>query len=89
MLDCLGEDLLGVVEKSGCGRLVLDFAAVDRIASEMLGVLVVTHKRLVARGGRMALCSMKPELREVFANLRLDQVFAIYDGVQEALATTR
>jgi anti-anti-sigma factor len=84
LIDCLGEDLLRVVEESGCRRLVLNFESVDRIASNMLGVLLVTHKRIVGLGGRLALCSMKPELHTVFATLRLDQVFTIYDGEQEA-----
>ena len=85
IIDCLGEHLLRVIESSGCHRLVLSFESVDRIASDVLGVLIVTHKRIVGLGGRLVLCSMKPDLRAVFATLRLDQVFTIYDGEQEAL----
>jgi anti-anti-sigma factor len=86
VIDLIGEQLVNLIEASGCRRLVLNFEAVDRIATPMLGALIITHKRLRDKGGRFALCALKPQLREVFEVLRLGRVFTIYDEEQDALA---
>jgi anti-anti-sigma factor len=84
----IGDAVNRWTETTDCRRFVLDFRAVDHISSEMLGVLLVAQKRIVDRGGRLLLCSLNGDLREVFATLRLDQVFTIVTGEPEALAET-
>jgi anti-sigma B factor antagonist len=85
LIDLVGEYLADLVETSGCRDLVLDFGHVDRVASHLLGALLIVYKRVVGRGGRLVLCSLKPALREVFVTLRLDLVFTIRDGEEPAL----
>jgi anti-anti-sigma factor len=86
LIDLIGNYLGDVVETSGCRHLVLDFAHVDRVASHLLGALLVVYKRVVGGGGRLVLCSLKPALREVFEMLGLDLVFTICDSDRQALA---
>ena len=47
----------------GCGRLLLDLAYVS---SAGLRVFLMLAKQSRAAGGRLALCSLAPEVKEVF-----------------------
>ncbi len=84
-IDAIGKQLARLVEHGGHRDLVLNFGSVVRLASDMLGELIVLHKKAYAVGGRIALCQFSPELREVFDVLNLDKVFKIYGTEQEAL----
>jgi anti-sigma B factor antagonist len=84
VINYIGQELLRLVTE-GCRRIVLDFRAVEALATHMLGELIVVHKRLQAAGGRLAVCELRPPLREVFELLKLSQVFHIYDTEQDAL----
>jgi anti-anti-sigma factor len=86
MIDVIQEDLTALIVKSGCRRLVLDFAAVAHIASDFVAALIVVKKRIAERGGELTLCGLNPNLRDVFATLHLDRVFTIKDNEQDALA---
>jgi anti-anti-sigma regulatory factor len=87
VIDLIGEELNLFLNTSDCRRLVLDFGSVDRVCSELLSVLIVVHKKLLERGGRLALCSLNTGLREIIATLRLDQVFVILEPGQDPWAT--
>ena len=89
VIDLVGENLTRLIETSGCLHLVLDFGLVNHVSSELMGVLIVTQKRLQGRGGRLTLCSLNADLRGAFAALRLDQVFTIVAGEPEALGDQR
>ncbi|HET9975861.1 MAG TPA: STAS domain-containing protein [Burkholderiaceae bacterium] len=59
------------------GVVVLDCVGLDYLASAGLGVLLKTHKRLAAHGGRLRLVGVRPALRDIFAYSGFDQVFEI------------
>jgi anti-sigma B factor antagonist len=58
-------------------QIVLDFSDVQYLSSPVLGRLLDLKKQIAAVGGRMALRSIHPDLREVFRLCRLDHVFDI------------
>lgn len=66
-------------------RMLLDFSAVKRLHSAMLAQLVDLHQRLAAVGGRLALCRMRPEVRDFFAVTQTDQLLAIFPDADAAL----
>jgi anti-sigma B factor antagonist len=86
-IDCVGEQLRDLVDRQGCHRLVLHFGAVERMASHMVGELIVLQKLIQAKGGRLVLCALNPHLLETFELLKLDRVFSIRDSEQQALQT--
>ncbi|HZT81065.1 MAG TPA: STAS domain-containing protein [Gemmataceae bacterium] len=73
--------------EAGGHRLLLHFGGVQRLDSTMLGAVVGLHKQVRAAGGRLALCGLSRELREVFDILQLNRLLAIYEGPEEALQT--
>ena len=84
-LRAVGERLLELGEQVGRHPLLLDFAGVQRLSSEMMGKLLGLQRRVQARGGRLALCNISPAIREIFSILRLTTLFTIYEDEQEAL----
>lgn len=81
----LAEDLIRLVDQEGCKDLLLDFSAVEFLSSAALNKLIILDKKVKAQGGRLKLCSMIPEIREVFVITRLNQLFDIVDTRAKAL----
>jgi anti-sigma B factor antagonist len=84
-LDMLGEQLVSIVDGTGRQKLLLDFQNVQDISSLAIGMLVTLNKKIRAAGGKLVLCRMDPELRQVLAITRLDSLFTIRGDEQEAL----
>jgi anti-sigma B factor antagonist len=86
-LTILGRQLWKLGDQVGRGPLIINFAGIERLSTEMLGNLVVLQRRVQGQGGRMKLCGISPALLEIFKILRLTRVFRICDEEQEALQT--
>jgi anti-sigma B factor antagonist len=84
-IQVVGEELLRQIEATHPPRFVLNFFTVIRMSSHMLGELMAIHKRTNAAGGRLALCGLRQQLRDIFTFLKLDQIFPIYDSEDEAV----
>jgi anti-sigma B factor antagonist len=82
----LARELFRLVDVEKRGSLLLNFSAVDYLSSGVLGKLITLEKKLRAAGGKLTLTNLRPEIREVFAMTRLDQLFDIRDDEVEALA---
>jgi anti-anti-sigma factor len=83
----MSEELLALAGGPGSGRVLVDFANVAYLNAATLGLLVLLHKRLQARGRRLVVCNLAPPLYEVFevANLhRLLDLRRQADGTQVA-----
>jgi anti-anti-sigma factor len=81
----VGEELLELAQELRCPQLVLNLANVPRAGSGFLGQAAELHGLLAARGGRLALCQVHPEVRRLLGVLHLDQLFAVYETEQDAL----
>jgi anti-anti-sigma regulatory factor len=51
----------------------------------MLGKLLMLRKLMAAKGGRMILCEIAPDIERVFVDTKLTQIFEIMDTEAEAL----
>lgn len=77
------DELLDLVQGERPTTAVISFEFVKRLSSEAISVLLRVRKEFDSYGGRLCLCEMRKEIREIFRVLRLD--FPIYDTVNEAL----
>jgi anti-anti-sigma factor len=84
-MQTLGRQLRNLGEQVGHGPLLLNFGAVERLSTEILGKLVALQKKVQQKGGRLALCEIHPQVFEVFKILKLPQVLTIFTDEQEAL----
>jgi anti-anti-sigma factor len=81
----IADRLLAMVHDDGRRFLLLNLGNVERLDSLLLGKLVMLHKRVLAAGGRLALCKLSPSLYEVFQTLGLTGYLWIYGEEQDAL----
>ena len=81
-------DELTALVRAGHHRLVLNFAAVERMSSQIVGAVAAAHRRCAAAdGGQLRLCGLRPELAEVFALTGLAGPVAIFPDERAALDT--
>lgn len=86
-VDGVRQALLRLAGDPGRGRLLLDFRAVEALTSAVLAVLLSLRGRLQKVGGRLALCELRPDVREVFAIAGLEGPLNVCATEQEALAS--
>ena len=76
-LEQLSRDLMEVLNKTTEERVILDFRNVKFMSSSMLGKLVQVHKKANEFKVKLKLCSIDPEIRQVFKITKLDKLFDI------------
>jgi len=76
------EALLAHVDRLGVPAVYLDVGTVQRIGKREIGAIILLAKRAHDRGGRMVLCNVGQEVREVIQIFRLDKLswFDLRDG---------
>ncbi len=83
----VGDELFQLVEKDKFKNVILNFDAVEFLGSAMLNKLIMMDKKVKAAAGKLRLCSLKPEIMEVFTITKLNRVFVIKknegDGLKE------
>jgi len=84
-IQIIGEQLFSLVDESGRRKLLLNFSNVDYLSSAALAKFITLNRKVSQAGGRLVMCSIDPQIREVFEITKLNKVFAIYAGEQEAL----
>lgn len=74
----------------GGGKVVVDLAAVDTIATTGITLLLVAHRELQQAGGRLVIAGTRGLVRDVLLRCRLDKVLNFAptpgDGIQSAVA---
>jgi anti-sigma B factor antagonist len=85
VIQSIGNQLFGLVEEDGRQRIILDFSNVEYLSSAALGKLITMDKKVKAAGGKLRLCSIRPDIYEVFAITKLNQVFDITDDQDQAI----
>src|SRR5215213_7556097 len=73
-IQLIGEQLFELVDDMGKRKLLLNFANVEYLSSAALGKLITLNKKVRSSGGQLALCNIKPEIKEVFSITKLDKV---------------
>ncbi|MDA1055988.1 MAG: STAS domain-containing protein [Planctomycetota bacterium] len=77
--------LLGLAEETDVPFLLLDFGDADYFGGGFLSVLVRCHGLIKQRGGQIALCRVRPVLRDLLRIVRLDSLWLIYDSHQQGI----
>jgi anti-anti-sigma factor len=92
--DELRDQLLAVVVQSGCHTVILDFSAVTFLSSSGFRPLLSLHRLLRQHEGKLLLCGLREDVREIFEVTRLITTkpsvkapFEVHDTVPEAVAS--
>jgi anti-sigma B factor antagonist len=78
------EKILGQIE-AGDRRFIIDLAQLDYVSSSGLRVLLLASKRLSSANGKIALCSLKDQVKEVFDIAGFSSIFPIFGSHDEAI----
>jgi anti-anti-sigma factor len=85
-LEELSRELTELLNRTTEERVILDFRNVKFMSSAMLGKLVQMHKKAGEFKVKLKLCSIDPEIRQVFKITRLDKLFDIESDEASARA---
>jgi len=80
-VDAALKELVG----KGITKIVCDFSAVEYINSTGLRILLSAAKMMARSGGKIAMCSLKPQVRSVFEIAGFTQIFRISVSCEEAV----
>jgi len=67
--------------------LLVDFSETRFVDSVGLGCLVSLLKHAAQRDAKVALCSLSPQVREIFEMTRLHRLFDIFNSKEDAEAS--
>ena len=69
---------------NGTDSIIIDFSNTKFIDSMGLGSLVSILKQTTQKNIKIALCSLSPQVRQIFELTRLYRLFDIYESTEEA-----
>ncbi len=71
----------------GTKFIVIDLKDIEYLSSSGLRIFISTMRKLKDQGGRLVLSSITPMVKKIFKIVELEDLFQIYDTVEEALAS--
>jgi anti-sigma B factor antagonist len=81
----IGAELKSVLKDLKHTKILLDFDAVQYIASSMLAQLAGLDREVRKVKGQLKICGLGPILRDTFRIGKFDTIFSIYDDEASAL----
>jgi anti-anti-sigma factor len=81
----VGRELHRLIEEERHTRLVVNFAGVRYVSSEVLGILASLQKNVHPARGAIVLCGLDQLLRDMLRITHLDRVFDVCSDEAEAL----
>ena len=87
-LERIGAGLFRLVDEEKRERVVLDFAKVEYLSSQAIGVILTLNKKLTgtsAGGHNLVLCGVGPQLMQLLKITRLDRILVIKATQKEAV----
>ena len=84
-IQIIGNQLFSLVEEDGREKIVLDFSNVEYLSSAALGKLITMDKKVKSAKVKLRLCSVRPDIYEVFAITKLNKLFDMRDTREQAL----
>ena len=83
------EEKLGSLFDGGENRIIADLSQLEYVSSAGLRVFLVGAKRASKEEGKLSLCSMREQVKEVFDIAGFSALFPMYDSRQDALKDTK
>ncbi len=68
----------------GVTKLLLDCSDLTYISSSGLRVFLVAQKKMLATGGVLRICCLKPEIKDIFDISGFSIIFSIFSDVEKA-----
>lgn len=79
------DGLICEFESQQAQHVLLDLSGMDYFGSNILELMVTIWKKVLAQGGRFALCDVSQVGLEILQTTRFDTLWTIYDSREDAL----
>lgn len=76
-IEQLGKELLELIADDESDQVLINFDNVSFFSSAAINKLIVLEKHVRAKGGKLRLCNLRPEVRDLFSYTSLDKMFEI------------
>jgi anti-sigma B factor antagonist len=86
VIERVGAELAELAGEQGHTKMLVSLGGVRFVSSSMLAQLVKLQKVLTKSKGRLRVCSLTPQLREVLRVSQLDKMLDVHDTEEAALA---
>ncbi len=85
----MANDIIELINKTQQPNVLLDFQEVKFMSSAALGALIRVNKKCKEFKINLKLCSINPEIMQVFKITKLDKIFAIFPDAPAAYAASK
>ena len=85
VIQAIGDELFRLVDEQAYKKILLSFVNVEFLSSAALGKLITLNRKVTQSQGKLVLCAISKEYREVFAITKLDKLFTIKTDEQSAM----
>jgi len=86
-LDEIRSQILALDSEKAGADVLIDLSPAEFLSSAALGMLGMIHRKIWAAKGRLKLCGIRPEIMQIFAVTKLDNLFDIHDTRESGLAS--
>lgn len=84
-IERLGLELMSLADGDDGENMLINFENVKFFSSAAINKLIVLEKRMRARGGKIRLSNLRPEVRDLFSYTHLDSIFKIDEHQSDSL----
>jgi anti-anti-sigma factor len=84
-IEMMGKELIRLCAEEDAQSVLINFENVSFFSSAAINKLIVLEKQVRARGGRICLSNLRPEVRDLFSYTSLDQLFEIRAEQQDGI----
>lgn len=81
----MAQELITLIDHYQCQQLALSLSEVVYITSAALGKLIMIHRKLHRKAGRLVMCDVTAGVAEILRTSRLDEYFTIAPDTSHAV----
>ena len=85
-IQAVGNQLFDLVDKDAKKKLLIDFADIRFMSSQVLGILLTLRRKAEKAGANIVLTCIRQNLMRVFEITNLNKMFDFYASREEGLA---
>ncbi len=83
----IGDEISQIIDEQESPRLLISFENVDHLSSAALGTLITINNKIRGKDGQLRLANIDPQIYEVFVITKLNKLFEIHEGSEQAIAS--
>ena len=83
----IGDEISMLIDSQESPKLLISFENVDHLSSAALGTLITINNKIRGKSGQLRLANIDPQIYEVFVITKLNKLFEIHEGAEQAIAS--